>query len=287
MAQAGYFAGLERAIFWLNNVDGYAAGTLGTSIANGNTSGAYVLSDVTAAGLAFAQAQTVQVTGGDREVAQFQFGNPKLNQFSITGTLLDPALVAAISNSAVDESHNSEWTIFGANTYKASPINIGLMLQQRFQPKTTGAASAEVYRNFIIPRATAVIQPGSFGYRAVGSITITVTPSFSTAMHDGRLFNDMAVNFDDDRIDHVEFITDYPLHVMTLRGNASATTINCTYKPMSTVVTVNATKNHLALNGTPTALSSIVISTGVATLSAAPAAGVMAVLTYETQFKLP
>lgn len=282
---AGYFAGLERVVLWLNDGNGVAAGMKGTDIANGDSTGAYVFSDVTAAQLATAQPQTTPVTGGDREVGQFLFGNPKLNQFQVTGTLLDPTLVAALSNSAVDENTNSEWFMWGTNNFKASPVNVGLILQQRFQPKTDEVSSAEIYRNCIIPRATAIIVPGTFGYRAVGNVTIFVAPAFSSAMHDGVPFADTEFDFDDNKADHFEVGSDYPLHVMSLKGNGSATTITTTYKPINTVVTINATKNYLAVDGAAQALTSIVVATGLATLASAPAAGKMAVLTYETQFK--
>lgn len=283
MSVSGYIAGFERAIIWrLKN--NYAAGTVGSSMANGSTSSAYVADDVTQANVAYQAPQTVVVTGGDREVAQFQFGNPKSNTFNLTMTLLDPDLFAQISASAVDSTTNSKFVHFSNNTYKASPTTIGMALMQRFQSKAGGSTGNETYNILMVPRCTAIINSGGFNYRAVSNVTVVATPTFTTAGPNGMLFSDMNMSLTSDRVDQYNVQTDYPIHITTFISDGSATTFTAPYLPVSSTVTLGATYNWFSRNGTPQALSSFSTTTGVATMAAAGTAGDVNVLIYQTAF---
>jgi hypothetical protein len=71
---------------------------------------------------------------------------------------------------------------------------------------------------------------------------------------------------------------------MSFRQNTGVTTFTCTYRPLSTVITINATPNSFFIDGVPTALASLVIATGVATLVAEGTVGKADVLIYETAY---
>jgi hypothetical protein len=81
--------------------------------------------------------------------------------------------------------------------------------------------------------------------------------------------------------------SDNQLYVETQRSDAAATTFTATYLPVSSTITINASKNEMVKNGTPTALSSFNTSTGVVTLAAAGTAADLHVVTYGTNYVTP
>ena len=289
MATIGYAAGFEKALIWLT-YNGYAAGTLGDTIANGNSTAAYVVSDVETAGLQYQDPNNLAIQGGDRIVATFLFGNPKLNPFDLQISVTDPTLIAMLSGSVVDETTNSSFELFSSNTYKARPINIGVALSQRFQPKATGSDGNDKYHTLIIPRASAVVKMGQFGFQAGSPVMVSITPSTTDRMHNGILFSATTMALEENRADSYSMITDYPIHILTAMGATTTGTValTTTYRPISSVITTGAAPNWLAVNGISNTLTSVNTTTGGVVIPVSPdhiAPGEIGVLTYQTIYR--
>jgi hypothetical protein len=279
----GYGAGLQSALIYLVNDDGYPTGQVAT-LNNGSTSNAYYLPDVRTAQIAFADATVVDVTGGDKpRLASFNFGGRQLSQFDMVCPLIDPALVALLSGSAVDTT-NQKFEQYSTNTNRDLPRVGGVILQQRFQEKDGGASKI---RSLVIPRAELTIKTGGFEFQAPSDVTITVNPLMATRSANGIPFSSLGMGLEDNRVDHYEIISSKRLHLVVLRGNGAATTVTGAYRPTSADTSNTNGSNWLAINGVGTALSSVNTTTAVFTFSTAPSAGAYAAILYETDFVTP
>jgi hypothetical protein len=279
----GYGAGLQTALIYLVNDDGYPTGQVAT-LNNGSTSNAYYLPDVRTAQIAFADATVVDVTGGDKpRLASFNFGGRQLSQFDIVCPLIDPALVALLSGSTVDTT-NQKFEQYSTNTNRDLPRVGGVILQQRFQEKDGGASKI---RSLVIPRAELTIKTGGFEFQAPADVTITVNPLMATRSANGIPFSSLGMGLEDNRVDHYEIISGKRLHLVVLRGNGTATTVTGAYRPTSADTSHTNGSNWLAINGVGTALSSVNTATAVFTFSTAPSAGAYAAILYETDFVTP
>lgn len=282
MPTPGYSAGFERMLIWLTSGK-YAAGTAGDGLADGGTTHAVLVEDVESANLNFQPSTPVDIRGGDRIAATMMFGNPRLNSFDIQISIINPTLIAMLSDTVVDETENSEFELYSNNTFKLDPIYVGIMLTQRHQPKSLGASGDDEYHTLCIPRAAVVVQPGNFGYQAPSMITLSVTPTFTDSLPNGTLFSDTSLGVEGDRADNFELITEKPMHITTFKGNASDDTFNLLYTPASEVVTLAASKNWWAVDGTPAAPTSVTAATKAVALSAAPSASAMGVMIYQVE----
>lgn len=284
MATQGYAAGFEHAIFYTLSGN-YPAGTAGSSLAAGATTPAYKASDVIQAGLAVAQSQSVPIQGGDREVTKFLFGSPSLNQFNLTMSLMDPDFYALVSGSAVDATTNTSFEMFSTNPYRAAPVLMGMILMQRFQPKSTGSTGNDKYRLLVLPKCQVRLQTPAMNYRQGANVTLVITPTFTNYSHMGTPLSDWNMSLEENRTDHYEIISDYPVHIVTTKGHGTPiTSITTTYLPVSSVVTSGASPNWFTDNGTITALNSISTTTGVAAYTTGLGSGDFGVLMYQTEF---
>jgi hypothetical protein len=281
----GAIAGFPFAQVWLVDNDGYAQGQLTTPDSPGTdvTTHALLMRDVKTAGFSLPQNVKIDFTGGDKYLGSFMFGIASVDAFNLTTEYLDTNVTALVSDSSVDQTTNSLWSVFGMNEMNPTLPQAGLMLQTNFQSKESGTSGLNYWLNVIIPICQIAPKWPSLAFQAEAPTTYTVQPSVATKWPNGDAF-DSNQGFEGNECVAFGIVTDNPLAITTYNANGSATTFIAGYRPISTTVTVNATQNHFAVNGTPTALSSIVTTTGVATLAAAGSESDRDVLMYETRF---
>lgn len=281
----GYPYGFQRMLLWFYDSAGYITGQ-STSLANNATSGAYVCSDVKTSNLAFAPSVDLQIQGGDRIRATPSFGNPRLNAFDVTVSSLDAQLSDFITQSTRNTTNSNNMKV-GYNPNRAFPQNMGVALTQLMELSdgTTG------YNTLVIPKAALLFRRGGYAFRGESDATIRISPITSTGTYTGQVYasgtTGLAFGWEEDKGDYYELWTPNPIHIQSYRADGTATTFVTTYKPLSSTITLNATGNEMAKNGTPTALSSFNTSTATATLAAAGSAGDKIVVTYETAFVAP
>jgi hypothetical protein len=277
----GYSGGFERALFAYYDSTGAATGQQQT-LSNGAASGAYVFANVRTAGLSYTESAELQFEGGDKIAGVMAFGNAKLAAFEMTASDLDTAAVTLFSGSALNTA-SSIFTKGSINPNRTAQTKGMLILQQR-RLREDGE---EEYLNIIMPKVTVRIRHGGFGFRAEADTTFAIAPFMSTKAHTGQGFgsgsNNLNLGLENDRADHYFWITPAPIHVMSFRKDGAATSFTTTYRPLSTVVTLNASPNELVINGAITAAGGVNTTTGVITVTAGTAAD-MCVLTYTTNY---
>jgi hypothetical protein len=278
----GFHDGLARVLFWRTDSSNRCIGQ-GASLANAATSAAYVAENAIAARLTPSAPEGKKLRGGDKDnVAEIQYGGGKGGTFQVVISDSDSALYAMLMNMVINSTLNSVWDFYAENNNLTFSITGGCAIQQRNE-LTSGA---HYWHTVFYPACQFHGMFGGAEYRGDAPLTITVTPSLSTTAHTGQSFGTGAANWvqnlEGDKTDAYHIDSAHPLHVLAVRKDGSITTANTVFKPISTIVTVNATPNFNVINNTPTALASITLA-GVATFAAGTAADLL-ILTHETDY---
>lgn len=284
MAVRGYPVGNARAMLWEIVASGTYAGYMSGQQANltaGTASGVYVWSDVKSSAFAVIPPTDVNIEGGDKIVATVSFNGGKLAPFDVTGSSIDTTLADLVGGSTTSTA-NSQVTVFGYNTYRTSPRIMGFASQQMFETSD----GFQYFITRIVPRCSVSYRPGGMAFRGASDATLHINSIVTQQFYNGQSYgtSGLNLNLEANSTDFVDVITASAVHFMSFKQDGTATTFTTTYKPTSSVVTLNATQNAFAIGGTPTALSSISTSTGVATLAAAGSSGVIDTLMYPTDF---
>ena len=259
---------------------GYFSGQQ-SSLTAGTASGAYVWNDVKSTAFSVIAPTDVNIEGGDRIQASLSFGGGKLTPFSCTGSSIDTALADLIGGSSTNTT-NSFQTIFGYNQYRTSPKVMWFASQQLFETSD----GFQYFITRVVPRASLSYRPGGMAFRGASDATIFVSSIINQKFYDGRTYGTggLNLNLDSDSTDFLDIISPNALHFVAFKQDGIATTFTTPYKPLSSVVTLNATPNQFTVGGTSTALTSISTTTGLATLAAAGTTGIVDVLSFETAF---
>lgn len=276
-----FVGGLARLTIWGLDSNGAAIGNNTSTPANDTTTHAFSINVANEASASLSDIVRVDFNGADALQGRMTFGDNATQSIEITLDSWNPSLVTFFSGTAFDDTYNSELPFWSPYTTSATIPNVGVLLTQRAQNVSGGAAK---YVNRFYPLCSILAQPGPASFQDKATLVLQITPSKSTKNMGGELFSAQNMSLPDSSADLILIESDKPLAVTSYVQNAAATTFVTGYRPTSSTVTVNATPNHLWIDGTPTALSSINTTTGVATLSAAGTAGKVDVLLYETSF---
>lgn len=282
----GYPVGLARLMLWEVGQSGAEQGQcLGSqaTLANGSASPVLVVNDVETANFQLPEPERLDIKAGDKIVATVTWGGAKLSPFDVTG----PAIASAINQIVTDAKPNTTNSLILAMAYnenRGSPKVLGGALQQRYQLKNGGGT---YYRTTEIPLFEATYRVGGMTYRGVSNASININPIRTDKAANGQGFGtgagNLDLNLEDDLASFIDWYTPHPFHIMAFRDDGTETEIDTTYKPLNTVITLNATENRLHIAGVATALASITTA-GVATKSAAGSAGTLNMLCYPTLF---
>lgn len=282
---AGYLYG------WFNTLIG-VVGTIGQSYGQQATPAvntmynAYRAKRPKTANLAPADPGTLDFTGGDRLVARTQVGNAMQGPFDMVLQDYDPALVALIGSSNDNTTANTSFELFSENNNLTAPLTFWVALTQRYQDVAVGSGGPDKYLTTIFPRTTMRAKRGPVAYQAESPLTIRVTPTFTDHFINGMTYDTtagsgLAMGLEDNITEVIHVLSSYPLFVSTFISNAAATTFTPGPLPVSNVVTLGATPNWFARNGTPAALTSANTSTGVMTMASAGSSSDVNVLIYQ------
>lgn len=250
----------------------------------GASSGAYVQSNVKAAGLAPVSDVTLEIQGGDRIRATVSFQQTKLAPFEISVSDLDPTLVVLI-NGGSQNTGNDYFTKFHTNSNRIAQTTMLLSLQSPI----TDEDGNSYYRSIIVPKARCKFVGGGFAFRGISDSLIKVAPQMTTKAHTGQTFgtgaNNLAFAAEENKLDHYYYKSTYPIHLFAARRlDAAALNVTADYLPLASTVHATDTPNEFVVAGVPTALTSISITTGAVVIAAGGAGGDYGVLTMETAF---
>ena len=283
--QIGNLAGLGYVQFWKVDENGYALGQVSDVTAPGTnvTTHAYLCRHPVSFSPAAPSRDNVDFVSAGSWDGSMLLGLGSMGLSSIRMSVLDAALLALAEGSTVDTSSNSYWAQFAPNLREIDMPLLGMMISVRLQSRTSGSDGVNKWVNRCYPRIQLAMKEPDADHLSASELEFDITHAMSDTRPSGEDYT--AMNLEDNRTPWYYVSADKPVGVTTYVADGVATTFVTGYRPLSTTVTVNATPNHFCVNGTPTALSSIVTTTGLATLASAGASGDIDVLMYETGFK--
>lgn len=281
-------AGIDRVLIWkiftsAANVP-YMGGSAGTSLAANGTSHAYVIESIRDFTPSGGELTTVIFEGGDKRLGTMQFGDTGKTGFTFTLEDIQNSLITALHGTAVDTTSNSEFEQFSTYASAASAVAVGVGVITTLQDRDSGAKK---FRTTIFPSCSIVFSSAFGGYQAKNTIQANVTVSKASYHPLGTALSAMSMSLPDNQADAIEMITDNRLAASVYRSNGTDTTFTAAYRPTASTVTLNATPNWFARNGTDQALTSFDTTTAVATMAAAGTSGDVNVLFYETNYVAP
>lgn len=276
-------AGFEAVQFYTLNSSNIAIGQASGSLANAATSSSIKIGGGVSSNFAPREPTVIEFEESDGFAGKMSFGGGDMQPFDVEVIEVDATLLAMINSSNVDETTNTSWDIFSANPKNQNLPSIGIILSQKFQSRETATTGLTKYLNYIIPICDVRTLAGGLAFQAKTNWQFRVTPTMGTKFPWGEAFSSTQ-GWTDNETDMFMITSEDPLALTAFTGDGAEATFITAYLPTSAVITVNASPNFYAEDGTAEALTSISVTTGVATPDAAPGAGVSSVLLYETDF---
>jgi len=285
-AKIGSISGAAFAQVWRNDLNGYAMGQLDDPNVPGTdvTTHALLLHDFISADIPSPERATASFRGGDRWRGSVFFGIGEYPAFPLTVQDLNAVFQSLCTGAKADQTTNAKWTVGAPDYNRVLLPSMGLMLAQRFTARDAGIAGRPRWLNMIFPEVTIGVTLPSAMFQGQQELTCQVAPVMVDKWPNGDAF-DAETNLYESQTPVFYIVTDYPLAITTYVADGIETTFTTAYLPKYENVTVNDTNNHFAIAGVPTALTSIVAATGVATMAAAGDSGDIGVLMYETEFE--
>lgn len=283
MAQRLRF-GIKRFLIWLVKTDGSCGGILGDAIADGQISGAYVGKYPKSAGLSTVSAEVATQTGGGVRIGQVITGDRPMAAFAMTAADLDTALWA-LTTGSVEESTNSLMHRYSSNPANTDPPICGFAIQEQFFDPSRASGAQKYWITTIMPYCTIEPQHTESTENAFVAVNYQITPNYTTKEHTGRSFSDAAGMFlTDGMTDWYAIPTTSPIHIAAAKAEGTlAQTLTLPYKPVSSVVTINATLNEVYREGVTEAATSVSTSTSEIVLAAGADSDDF-VITYATDY---
>lgn len=278
-------AGFERALMWFYDPTTGAALGQQSTLAAGSGSGAFVMDEVKNADQAFQQFTDLSIQGGDREgIAIFTWGNPRIQPFDVVTSAYDTAINDMIQGVTTIAS-NAYAIETAQNSNRITQQAVGFAIQQRAEDLDTGN---QKYVTHFLNKCTASYRRGGATFRGESDSILRVSPRQSNRAFTGQPFgsasNQINLGLVGGKTDCYTIITDYPIHLYSLKSNASTTNFTLPYRPVDNTVALGATPNVFTLAGVRTALTSANVSTAAIVLAAAGTSGDLGELWYGTNY---
>jgi hypothetical protein len=286
----GWTFNFVRAFAWRVNSSGIATGQLDPNSLGSPPVTSHAL-DVRGPISATMSAPTYtrfEARGGGNYDGSNTGGVETMGRLEMTLDQEDPAFYTLTRGGLQDTTTilGSTATIFSDNSLNPSPFDCGLMMVRRKQSLTSVTT---LYQHIIYPFGTASFtkpNPTQEGGMNTQTLVMGYDPKVSSKFPWGQAFgaNQNWTNYNE-----ICFMIEsiYPYAMTTFVADGSATTYTLAFKPQYSTVTTGNTNNVTAINGVPTAATTIVTSTGVVTIAAAGTTGDLHVAFYPTQNYLP
>jgi hypothetical protein len=253
-----------------------------STLANGSSSPAFWLDNIVSAGLQQVAQEDLISRGGDRQKISTRFGNPKLAPFDVQVSDMNRTLIAAVERTTIN-TVSSVFTKYGDNPNRVASDVFACLFWQRFP----GDDGSNKYHFTVLPKAEVRYRRGAMEYRGESLSTLSINPLTVNKHCTQQSFGSSGLNFgfEGDKADHFFFEADYPVHwIGYRRTDALALNLTTTYRPLSSVITLNATQNENVVNGAAAALTSINTTSGAYVVAAGGAAGDYGMLQHTTAF---
>jgi hypothetical protein len=222
-------AGNKYAFIGFLDTDGYLIGGTPTAPANGVSSSAYRVLGVKETALTIPTPDTVQATGDDALIAEFQFNSIQPRAYTVTMAVGDLTLESYLAGTNVETIAGGSFVV--NDTTELPSINICLIHQQRAVSQDSATRGVTGWAGYIVPLATATyLGRDSFSERSVATYSLSVTPQKATHYPWGVSFA-TASGTDDGTV--IDFQSSYPYHMAAFTGDGALAAWPVAYQPVS------------------------------------------------------
>lgn len=238
------------------------------------TSSAMKLENITAFDTGTDIKPTISVTGGQQNLGKVRLPVSELSTPTFSLTEFDESFHALfVGDYTNDVSYNTARLIRPLNAYQEDFISCFVRFHIRRTKRTSTAFlqywDIYTYLNCVIEQTSGpavteqtgdATNPANIGYK------LTLAPS--TRDITGGLLSSMTLGAQDDKDVCIVHRSLLPLQTTVYNANGSTTTFTLGFRP-STSDATGAIGNNYTLNGSQTSVTSIVVATGVVTITAA------------------
>jgi hypothetical protein len=217
---------------------------------------------------------------GDKTTGVNTYGNTE-----ITLSMRDELFFEMIRGVTANTTISSGMRISSKNNTSVSEPNMGLIITDLVRDEETGE---EKYEHTIYNKGTFTVTAESEGNQSAGvnpsPLTLTFKPIPSTRhVLTGLAYSALGLGVAENEDTDGQISSDYEFTITTFVKDGVASTFTTKYKPAVATATIGGV-NVYSSEGTQAALTSLITTTGVATMAAVGTSGHRAVLAYATNF---
>jgi hypothetical protein len=265
-------AGGKYAFMSFINTNGFLTGSNTTDITAGSSRGAALLEGFKTASPTVPEPDTVQVTGDDILIGEFDFDSIAERRFTGQFAIQDldmQARMLGVEKRTVAGIDSTPYDIATAPEQSAL-----IIFQSRAKKQDTGTRGQSAWNGVIMP-ASAVKPLGreAFTEREAAVFNLSITPQLAGYDALGLTISDAIHGTTGYRYE--TFASDYPVHIQPIRGDGSTVTFNLDYTPVSASLTA------VYVNRVAATVSSVSTGNKTVTVSVAPATGLYGLVFYQ------
>lgn len=279
--------GLDRVLIGLVDENGYNYGTAGTGVGNGTLITPYLMKYPKTAAMQMPSRTVIDFTGGNVWTGSFMYGITSLGSYQLESATVEADLIALVSGALVDQTTNTQWTIYAENILLPTPPQVFMISTFNLQSKETGSIGAAKYIHAITPRAWVAPKGinGAPAFQASGTYAFDVVPTAGDRMPWGPAFGaDQGwANYQSPLF---FMITDNPIHIVGYKASTTSATITLPYKPIVVDYTSPDSQTQpiqVAVNGVITDAHAISSGAGTVNVTGVVAGNYIGIL-YETNY---
>jgi hypothetical protein len=215
---------------------------------------------------------TFEFRGAGSYEGQVDGGLESLGNGTLTLSQCDANLAVLLAGGELDTTTITGGpTIWSVNKLNPSPRQVGLMLIRRIQSQVAASQGIVTYATTLFPLVQMRLEQGSFSQDTglnTSPVTCSIRPQVGSRFPWGEAFGS---NQDWHSNQNIEFNiqSDYPWSLTAFIADGVETTYTLEFLPIYSTVTGGRANAIYAIDGVPTAPTSVVTTTGVVTIAAA------------------
>jgi hypothetical protein len=247
---------------------------------------AYVLPGYVTATPAIREVDTATNQADGKNYGDIDMGISTYGSVEITLSMRDELFFEMIRGVTANTTVSSAMRISSKNNTSLTARNMGLIITDRVRDEETGETKFE---HVVYNKGTFTVTAEAEGNQSGGvnpsplTITFKPLPSERFALT-GMLYSAMGLEVDEDTDTDSPITSDYEYTLTTFIKDGTETTFTTKYKPLVAGATVGGV-NVYSSEGVQAALTSLITTTGVGTMTAAGTSGHRAVTAYATGFR--
>lgn len=246
---------------------GVAAGQQGTAWANGETTAALVVPGGKSCEFDENEGNSVPIEERGQQVGSWRFGGVDLNEARMTVADFDESLITMIGATALSDFNSYFDFMTREGNHAQRPAVCGIITQRA--QGADGSDGNYFYHHYFILRSQAyLLSPSGVPFQDKAEGTLVFVPSKTTMTPLGAAVSALNTGVQGNRLNTLEFHSNYPVHLVSMKKDGVETDFTTTYLPQSNATDSDASGNMMVVDGVATDPTSVSTSTGAVVITA-------------------